>query len=134
MKWIEKTFKSETAIGKDITVKLSMPVESPDFGGTECQIVFVYHETDLVVSKTIYGIDEFQSLELSFKFIRRELLEFPHTLNSHGVSVREAFPMTIDPFLGRFSRALEGFVEQRLFDFNMRRGKRLEARQKRKRR
>lgn len=48
--------------------------------------------------------------------------------------VEEAFPYSIDPFLGRFSRALDGFVEQRLFDFNMRRGKRLEARHKRIRR
>ena len=53
---------------------------------------------------------------------------------SNNMCVEEVFAYSIDRYLGRFLRTMEKFVEDRTDNFHMRRGKRLEARQKRKRR
>ena len=134
MNWIEKKFEDEQCNKSGVTVKLSLPTAAPEKNCAFCNIVFIYHGRNKIENESVPGIDEFQALELSFKFIRQTLLAYPGRLMFNNMCVEEVFPYSIDPFLGRFSRTMEKFVEDRTDNFHMRRGKRLEARQKRKRR
>ena len=111
---------------------MSFPRVRDGESATSCEVVFVFHETLTTRTKTIYGEDEIQALLLSFKFVRNELLNLPYDLHCDGLIVEEIFPKFIDPYLGKFSRTMETYVENRMEDFNTRRHARLEARHKRK--
>ena len=132
MTWMEKQFDDENVSKKGVTVKLGLPTVVSEGKSAICSIELIYHDTNEVETEIIPGIDGFQAIELSFKYIRQRLLAYPGKLTSENMCVEEVFPYSIDPFLGRFSRTMERVVQDRINDFHQRRGKRLEGRYRKK--